>query len=130
MKTLVVYYSKSGNTKKVAEALIQKLGCDSAELEYDETAKSISGGADPSGYERVVLLSPIWAFSLAEPMKLYLHEHGKQIQAYSLIVTCMGLGLWGSVKNCVKATGKRPEKAMKIRSKLVLAGDYDISPFV
>lgn len=130
MKTLVVFFSKTGNTKKVAEELIQKLGCDSAELEYDEKAKKTSGGADPSGYEHVVLLCPIWAFSLAEPMKFYLKEHGKSIQSYSLIVTCGGLGLWGCVKNCVKAIGKQPQHSMKIRSKIVIAGDFDISPVI
>ena len=127
MKTLVVYFSKTGNTKRVAEAAIKELdGCDVAELLFDEKANTIEGAVDPSGYERVVLLSPIWAFSLAEPMKLYLKEFGKSIQNYSLIVTCGMFGLRGCVRNCVKAAGKPPVKSIKIRAKHVIAGSFDI----
>jgi len=129
MNTLVVYYSKTGNSKKAAEAVIEELGgCDFAELAFDENAKTIEGAVDPSGYERVVLLCPIWAFSLPEPMKLYLKEHGKSIQKYSLIVTCSLFGLRGCVSNCVKAIGKPPLKSMKIKGKNVKAGSFDVTP--
>ena len=130
MKTLVVYYSKTGNSKKVAEAVIKKLSCDNAELIYDEAAKTIKGAPDPSGYERVILLCPIWAFSLAEPMKLYLKAYGKSIKNYSLIVTCSLFGLRGCVGNCVAAIGKRPVKSMKIKSKDVGSGSFDIKPII
>jgi len=128
MKTLAVCYSKTGNTKKVAEAVIKALDCDYAELIYDEAAKTIEGAQDPSGYERVILLCPIWAFSPAEPMKLYLKEYGKSIQSYSLIVTCGLFGLRGCVGHCVSATGKQPVKSMKIKSKAVQADNFDIKP--
>ena len=124
--TLVVYYSKTGNTEKVAKAVIEKLGCDFDKIEFNEKDKTISSGKDPSGYDRVILMSPIWAFSLAEPMKLYLKEHGG-IKNYSLIVTCGGLGLKGCVRNCNSALGAAPRQAMKIRAKTILDGSFDIS---
>jgi len=127
MKTLVVYYSKTGTTKKVARAVAEKIGCDTDELQYDEKAKTISHSCDPSGYERVVLLAPVWAFSLAEPMKIYVAKHKANIRKYDLIVTCGGLGLRGCVKNCEAAIGRQPEKALKFRSKQVKLGDFDIS---
>lgn len=126
MKTLVVCYSKTGNSKKVAEAVIKELSCDHAELIYDETAKTIKGASDPSGYERVILVCPIWAFSLAEPMKLYLKEYGKSIKDYSLIVTCGLFGLRGCIRNCVAAIGKPPAKSMKIKGKDAVSGNFDI----
>jgi hypothetical protein len=128
MKTLVVYYSKTGNTKKVAEAVIGELGCDHAELAFDENAKTIEGAADPSGYERVILLCPVWAFSLPEPMKLYLKEYGKSIQSYSLIVTYHLFGLRGCISGCVRATGKKPLKSLKIKDVNIKAGNFDIKP--
>ena len=129
MKTLVVYYSKTGNAKKVAEIVINELGgCDHAALIFDEKANTIEGAADPSGYERVILVCPIWAFSLSTPMKLYLKEYGKSIQSYSLIVTCGMIGLRGCVKNCVKATGKQPLKSMKIKDKHLKADNFDVKP--
>ena len=130
MKTLVVYYSKTGNSKKVANTVIKELNCDDTELIYDETAKTIKGASDPSEYERVILICPIWAFSLAEPMKLYLKEYGKSIKSYTLIVTCGLFGLRGCISNCVAATGKQPEKTMKIKGKNVQADDFDIKPIL
>jgi len=127
MNTLVVYYSKTGNAKKVAGLVIDKLGCEHAELIFDSNAITISGAADPSGYERVVLISPVWAFSLATPMKLYLKQYGKSIKDYSLIVTCGGMGLRGCVSNCVKAIGKQPLKSMKIMDKNLKIDNFDIN---
>jgi len=126
LKTLVVFYSKTGNTKIVAEAVIKELGCESAELGYDEKANAIQGAVDPSGYERVILMCPIWAFSLAEPVKLYLKEHGKSIKSYSLIVTYSLFGLRGCISNCVKAIGKQPLKTMKIKGKDTRTGNFDV----
>jgi len=129
MKTLVVYFSKTGNTKVAAEAVINELGdCDNAVLTYDEKAETYGGGVDPSEYGRVILLCPIWAFSLATPMKLYLKEYGKSIQSYSLIVTYRMFGLRGCVRNCVGAIGKKPLKAISIKSKCIQAENFDVRP--
>ena len=127
MKTLVVYYSKTGTTKTVAEKLVAQIGCDFDELTYDGDTKSVSFTLNPSDYERVILLAPVWAFSLAEPMKQYIIKHKGGIKRYDLIVTCGGLGLCGCVKNCLAAIGKPPEHALKIRAKDVKQGKYDIS---
>ena len=126
MKTLVVCFSKTGNSKKVAEAAVKELSCDYAELIFDETAKKTEGAVDPSEYEHVMLICPIWAFSLPEPMKMYLQEHGKSIKNYSLIVTCGLFGLRGCVSNCVSAIGKAPQKSVKIKAKDAKAGNFDI----
>jgi len=126
MGTLVVYFSKTGNSKRLAEEAIKELGCDYTELIYDEKANKTEGFKDPTGYDRVMLFCPIWAFMLPEPMKHYLKEHGKAVQSYSLVVTYSLFGLRGCISNCKKFTGKPPEKAMKIKGKLVKAGEYDI----
>ena len=124
--TLVVYYSKTGTTETVAKAIIAKLDCDFDRVEYRKGDKTISFAKEPSAYERVILMSPIWGFELAEPMKLYLREHGG-IKNYSLIVTCSGLGLRGCVRNCKGALGAAPGQAIKIRAKTVKDGTFDIS---
>jgi len=126
MNTLVVYFSKTGNTKKVAEDVIKELGCDHAVLTYDEKADKTEGFKDPSGYERVILLCPIWAFRLPAPMKQYLKEYGASIKSYSLIVTYSLFGLRGCVRNCVTSIGSQPHKAFKLKGKKVIAGEYDV----
>lgn len=127
MRTLVVYYSKTGTTQKVAQALIEGKDCDADELKYDEKTKEIRHLYDPSDYDRVVLLAPVWAFALAEPMKKYVVNQKSKIKEYDLIVTCGGLGLRGCIKNCVSAIGRPPENAVKLRSKYVKEGNFDLS---
>ena len=48
MKALVVYSSKSGNTKKLAEALFETLQC-------EKKLTSIADNPDPSGYDFVAV---------------------------------------------------------------------------
>lgn len=127
MKTLVVCYSKTGNSKIVATTVAKELDCECCELVYDEASKTISGAVDPTDYERVILICPIWAFELAEPMKLYLAAYGKSIKKYSLIVTYSMFGLRTCVGNCVKAIGSQPTMSMKIKGKNVKTGAFDIT---
>ncbi|MCL2045355.1 MAG: hypothetical protein FWG88_03105 [Oscillospiraceae bacterium] len=130
MNTLVVYYSKTGNTEKVAKAIIEKKNCDFDILEYDDKTKKMSSKLDPALYEHIILLSPIWAFSLAEPMKQYILKHNAAIKQYDLVVTCGGIGLRGCIKNCLSSIGFPPRNAMKFRSKQVKSGDFDISAVI
>ena len=127
MNTLVVYYSKTGTTEIVAKAIIDKKNCDFDILQFDEKAKETSSKLDPGEYEHIVLLSPIWAFSLAEPMKQYIAKHSAAIKQYDLIVTCSGLGLRGCVKNCISSIGFPPRNALKLRSKQVKSGDFNLN---
>jgi hypothetical protein len=128
MKTLAVCYSKTGTTKKVAEAVVKKLDCDLDTILYDEKAQTVSASKNPSEYDRVIILSPVWAFSLAAPMKLYLSKHKAEIKSYSLIVTCSsGFGLSGCVRNCKSAIGNPPEKAVKLKSRIVNQDDFTIA---
>ena len=128
MKTLVVYYSKTGTTRMVAQSVIAEKNCDCDELQFDEKAKSISHAIDPSEYDCLILLSPVWALALAEPMKMYIAEHKSNIKQYCLIVTCGRFGLRGCIRNCMSAIGTGPEIALKFRSKNVKQGNYDLGP--
>ena len=126
MKTLAVCYSRTGTTKKVAEAILEKLDCDLELLEFDEKTKMITVIYDPADYDQVIILSPIWAFTLSGPMKRYLLEYHEAIKAYYLVVTCGGLGLYGCVRFCWKTMRKPPEVAVKLRARDVNKGDIQI----
>ena len=127
MKELIVFYSKTGTTKKVAEKIIDEKQCDFDELRFDEQTKIMNESRDPSLYDHIILMSPVWAFALADPMKQYVRKHKGKIKEYDLIVTCSGLGLRGCVKNCISSIGKPPMQALKIRAKHVQSDHYDLS---
>ncbi len=94
MKALVVYYSRTGTTKTVAEAISKELRCDLEEI-IDEKNRTgvlgwLGGGKDasqkkltqikpikhsPKNYDLVVVGSPIWAGLMAPALRTYLSQN-------------------------------------------------------
>ena len=130
MRTLVVYYSKTGTTEKVAQSIVDLTGFDAEGLQFDEKTKTVTSVKNLADYERVILLSPVWAFSIAEPMKKYIAQHKANMKHYDLVVTCGMWGLRGSVKYCKNTIGISPRQALLFKAKDVKTGDFDISPIV
>jgi hypothetical protein len=109
MRTLVVYYSYTGNTRNVAERAARDLGADIAEV---HSARYESGGFRflraafdswrgrlpainvsgplPDEYDLVVLMSPVWAGHAATPMRAYLAQNRGKIKSAAFLLTCAG----------------------------------------
>jgi flavodoxin len=106
-KILLVYYSRSGNTRVLAEALIQKLGCEWVELRpktnYPTGAwgflkallHSMTGrlpeieviGKRPEYYELVIVGGPIWGGRVATPVRSFLRGHQKNLKRVAFFAT-------------------------------------------
>ncbi|MBQ7524729.1 MAG: flavodoxin [Alphaproteobacteria bacterium] len=91
-KTLVVYYSVSGNTEGIAKQIQSKLNCDIKELEtkeaypsdYEELTKvakeqlekdttpELKEDVDVSNYDIVFVGTPVWWSKMAVPVKAFL----------------------------------------------------------
>jgi flavodoxin len=65
MKSLVVYYSKSGNTEKVAKAIAMGLKAELKKIEEIE---------DVSSYDLICIGTPVHAFAPAKSIKKFLKE--------------------------------------------------------
>jgi NAD(P)H dehydrogenase (quinone) len=78
-KALVSYYSRSGNTKKMAVRIAEVL--ESQGLEVDLKTVQSTAAADLAGYDCIVLGSPTYYGAMAWEMKKLLDEsvkfHGK-----------------------------------------------------
>jgi flavodoxin len=92
MKTLVVYYSKSGNTGRVAEEIAKAVGADTEEIvEIGVKRSGIMGFLRagragmmreksqveapkhrPADYDLVFIGSPVWGWNLAPAVRSYL----------------------------------------------------------
>jgi len=101
MKTLIVYYSRTGNTKIACEALQKELGCDSIEIKdmknregrwgyYTAAFGSIFGThtkIDPtefnlSPYAAIIVGSPIWAGKPSAAIRTFIAKNrldGKKV---------------------------------------------------
>lgn len=112
MRSVIIYYSYSGNTKKVAatlcEYLRQKGEVDIVELKAIDESNSFLGQCrraftrqrakidavnfDLSGYGLICLGSPVWAFAPAPAMNTFL-DQAQQIQDKEIILfTTYGSG--------------------------------------
>lgn len=67
MKALVTYFTQTGNTKKIAEAVFSAIDCDKTILPMKEVTSI-------DGYDVIFIGFPVWNFGPAEPAKKFLFE--------------------------------------------------------
>jgi flavodoxin len=110
MKILVVYYSKTGTTRKLAERIAAQLNAD-VESIVDTKKRSgligwlvggrdgmrkISTTIDPvsknaADYDLVLIGGPLWGFkSVAPAARTYLKQHRSTIKKAGFFITCGG----------------------------------------
>lgn len=106
-KKIVVYFSYTGNTKKIAESVSKKLNCDILEIkpevpystdyqtvvdqeQNNETAKKTPNiqkiDKDISKYDEIILGSPVWWYTIAPVIRTFLKENdltGKIIKPFA-----------------------------------------------
>lgn len=111
MRALVVFYSRSGNTRLVAHRLAQLLGCDVDEIQTRTLRSGVFGylrclaealakhpaailpsRVRPDDYDLVIVGTPVWASSSSSPVRAYLKAHRDQIHKVALFCTLGGAG--------------------------------------
>lgn len=111
-QTLVVSFSRTGETKKIADLVADSLGAEAREeisenrrrtgpLGYLKSAWEALLGVspiinpptrEPSEFDVVVLASPVWVGSLSSPMRTYLLKMESKLPRVALLVTEGGSG--------------------------------------
>ena len=106
MKTLVVYYSVTGNTRQIAEEVASELGADIEELHDPRIKKGLPGYLrlaadairrveatlapttnDPGSYDMVVLSGPIWSSKMCSPVLVYARAYQDHIRQAAFLCT-------------------------------------------
>lgn len=104
MKTLVVYYSKSGSNKYLAGKIALSLGADLeavkprmdvfAFLLLFSALKKSAGikklQHTPSDYDRIVLCGPIWMGQLVSPLRDFINKYRNDIPRLYFATCCGG----------------------------------------
>lgn len=96
MKTLILFYSYGGNTRKIAEMIQQETGSDLEEIKtafpyegdynsvVNQGQREVNSGfmpeilplkADITTYDQIILGTPVWWYTFAPAMKTFLHEN-------------------------------------------------------
>lgn len=106
MKTAVVYYSMSGNTKMIADRIADEIGADVIRIEpvkeYPNKGfrKFIWGGMHAvmsnkpalqpyrfdSGYDRIIFGTPVWASSFTPPIRTFIDENRDALKRKKIAV--------------------------------------------
>lgn len=97
-KVLVVFYSRTGTTRRAASALAEMLNADVEEIVVTRSragpfgylrslveainrkpAEIVAPKRDPSAYDLVVIGSPVWAGCVSSPMRAYLDANQRRL---------------------------------------------------
>lgn len=127
MKTLIVYYSRTGVTKKVSETLKQKLNCDIEEIVDTKDRQGpigyMLGGRDalkeilteikpteknPDDYELVIIGTPVWASNMAPAVRTYIAAQKAKLKKVAFLVTYGGSGFEKTLKRLGDLAGVQP----------------------
>lgn len=148
MKSLVVYYSRTNITKKLANDIAETLNCDIEEIKskvsYDGKlgyARGIKDGAtgkivelektkfNPEDYDVVYIGAPVWASKAANPMISYLKENEGKFNNVKFFLTAGSSGFDSSFSQ-MEATSIKPLKTLALTTKQVKKSDYDLTDFL
>lgn len=110
-KILVVFFSRTGTTRRLAEAIARAEQGELEELResrsrrgpigwlrcgyegtYARSAETLPLHHDLSGYDLVFVGSPTWNRALSSPVRGFLNRHRAELKDVALFATCAGHG--------------------------------------
>jgi len=141
MKNLVVYYSRTGTTKKVANSIAKELKCDIEEI-YDLKNRDgaigyLSAGKDatlkklteikdikndPNKYDLIIIGTPIWSWTMASAIRTYMNVNKTNFKKVAFFCT-MGGGKGKTFEHMEELCNKKPKALLELTTKEV-KGNY------
>ncbi|MDO5825274.1 MAG: flavodoxin [Methanosphaera sp.] len=135
MKTLIVYYSRTDITKKVAEDIREKLECDierimpkvnyNTKIGYargikdaiaEKTVELEELTYDPADYDEVILGVPVWASKAANPLISYIDKNNGKFKDIKIFVTAGSSGFESTIKQIEEHVGLKASKTMTLKT--------------
>lgn len=127
MKALVVYYSRSGHTRKVGETIANMLACDREEI-IDTVKRSGPIGwlrsgyqskrklftkieslkRDVSGYDLVIIGTPVWAGTASVPVRTFVHRYKDNLSNVAFFSVHGGKDVQDEFSEMETLSGKKP----------------------
>ncbi len=143
MKTLIVYFSRSGVTRKAAEKISANLGADLEEITEKKNRKGIFGFLksgmeayterlvtidqpkhDASQYDLVVIGTPVWAGKMSSPVRSYIANNKDKLKSVAFFATLGGEDAQNTLAGLGEYAGKEPFSSVSIRAEEVEKGTY------
>lgn len=148
MKTLIVFYSRTGTTRKVAHEIQKALKADAEEL-IDKNRSGPIGymiagkeatlekltdikpiKKDPKKYNLIIIGTPVWAFNMCSAIRTYLTEN--KLKKVAFFCTMDGSGDDRTFRKMQELTQLKPKATLTLKTKDVHKKDFskEIKEFV
>lgn len=137
MQILIVYFSRTGNTRALAENIHDLSGGELEEIREETSRAGLSGymasgkdsllnksvnitspSHDPADYDLVVVGTPVWAFTMAPAVRVYLKNHagitGKKV---AFFCTERLAGHNRTFRDMEKTCGQSPEATLTVKER-------------
>lgn len=143
MRILIVYYSRTGTTRTIAQELRQQLDGEMEEI-FDTKDRSgalgyLSAGrdaslrrltdlhpetSDPSLYDLVVIGTPIWSWNVSTPIRTYLSKYRGRIKKAAFFCTMGGSGSERAFREMAEISGSDPAATLALSTQEVIQRRY------
>lgn len=143
MKTLVVFYSRTGTTKKVALEISNKLGAEIEEIRDTVNRSGVKGylvsGRDamkkrlttlelttknPADFDLVIIGTPIWGWNMSVPVRTYITEKKGDFKKVAFFCTMGGTGDDKAFAEMEQIIGQKPVATLALLTRDVAKNDF------
>lgn len=140
---LVVYYSRTGMTRLLSNMLADELDCAVEELTdlrprhglVGLMSRGIDGALerhtqlapvreDPSGYELVIVATPVWNRSVCSAVRTYLSEHAGRFRRIAFALAQSSVGRSRVFQQMEELAGMSPITTLAVTESDFLRGGY------
>lgn len=140
-KTLLVYYSRTGTTRKVAQRVAALLDCDVEEIEDTVGRRGIIGylrsgyqagkgkltrlkplTKDPADYDLVILGTPYWT-TVSVPVRTYMTDRLGRFRRVAFLITRDGSGIEKGLHEMTELAGSAPVAVLELAKRDFQSGD-------
>jgi flavodoxin len=131
MKTLVVYYSRTGNTRRLAEEIAKQLCCDIEEIQdmkerfglfgwfsgsrdaFRKFLTDIEFKLDPAEYDLVIIGTPVWSFNITPAVRTYFTRNIEKLNNVAFFLTNGSMGTERALNN-METLSKTPVATLEL----------------
>ena len=126
-RALVVYYSRTGYTRRIAEEISRALACDICPIEEDKARQGPLGylrsayeamtrkqatitqlARDPRQYDLIIIGTPVWGWSLSSPVRAFAERYRDRLARVAFFCTMGGSGAEKVFGELQQVVGRKP----------------------
>jgi flavodoxin len=142
-RILIVYYSRTGFTRRIAKEIAGAFDCEIEEIREfggrsgalgllrsvfqaatNRTARLKPMMSDPASFDLVVIGSPVWVGHIAAPVRAYMNQHQAKIKAMAFVCTYRGAGWENALRDMRALAGRWPVATLALTNGEITEGAY------